>query len=307
MDFNLYPVFLEIMRTRSVTRAAEALGLTQAATSNALARLRNQLNDPLFVRSKGGMLPTHYALSIQPKIEQSMAGLQSLTREQHTELPDISAIRRMFSIIMSDLEEALFLPDLVRLLAVHAPGISLDVRPFRRDALQAQLESGRADLLLAHLTATTNNVVSARLSRQEFACVSRKDHPVVLTRLQLEDYVAFGHILVAPDKGSRRGVVDDVLADLGRNRNIACSVPRFLPACLLAAQSDHLLTLPRQLGEKVASQFGLVVHDLPFELPGFSIGLHWHQTRDSDPEHIVFREFVLGRSRMSSAAGISRS
>lgn len=74
---------------------------------------------------------------------------------------------------------------------------------------------------------------------------------------------------------------------------MVCSVPHFLPACLLAARSTHLLTVPRLLGEMVAKPFGLEIYELPFSMPGFTIGLHWHGTRDSDPEHESFRNFVL--------------
>ena len=76
-----------------------------------------------------------------------------------------------------------------------------------------------------------------------------------------------------------------------------CSVPYFLSGCLLATRSAHLLTVPRLLGERVAGAFALRIHELPFTMPGFTIGLHWHQTRDSDPEHESFRDFVLDTVR----------
>jgi DNA-binding transcriptional LysR family regulator len=293
MDLNLYPVFLEILHHGSVTRAAESLGLTQAATSNALARLRAQLDDPLFVRTSRGMLPTHFALEIQPRIELALQSLQTLAPEETNDLPNIGDIDRHFRIVMSDLEEALFLPDLVAKLAVAAPGISIEIQPFQRLTLQDQLERGSIDFLLAHLTAATKNVISRPLAAQTFACVTRKNNSRIGNSLDLDKFVASGHILITPDKGSRRGVVDDRLKKLGKSRTVVCSLPHFLPACLLAAQSDHLLTLPRRLGEQMAGSLGLKVHDLPFDMPGFMIGIHWHQTRDRDPEHTVFRNFVI--------------
>ena len=53
-DLNLLPVFLTLMEERSVTRAAERLGTTQPALSNALTRLRTLLQDPLFIRERRG-------------------------------------------------------------------------------------------------------------------------------------------------------------------------------------------------------------------------------------------------------------
>jgi DNA-binding transcriptional LysR family regulator len=146
---------------------------------------------------------------------------------------------------------------------------------------------------MAHLTAPVKNLVSKSLSKQEFVCVSRADRPDINGPLSLAQYTTIGHILVAPDRGGTRGVIDDKLRELGYRRNVVCSVPHFLSACLLAARSEYLLTVPRLLGERVAGAFGLRVHELPFSMPGFTIGLHWHQTRDSDPEHTSFRNFVL--------------
>lgn len=293
MDLNLYPVFIEIMRHGSVSKAADVLGLTQPATSNALSRLRRQMGDPLFVRTRNGMLPTHFAKEVLPQIERSVAALSELQIEAPKNLPKIGSLKRHFKIVMSDLEETLFLPDLVEQLALSAPGISIEVRAFRREQLQKDLEAGRIDFVLAHLSAPYKNVVSKPLSPQEFVCVARSGHPQLKGNLSLENYTELGHILVSPDRGGNRGVIDTQLSQMGEKRQVVCSVPHFLSACVLATRSDHLLTVPRLLGEKIANQLSLDIYDLPFAMPGFTIGFHWHWTRESDPEHASFRNYVL--------------
>ncbi len=293
MDLNLYPVFIEIMRHGSVSKAADVLGLTQPATSNALSRLRAQLGDPLFVRTRNGMLPTHFAREILPGIERSVDALKDLQGDRPVDLPEISTLEKHFTIVMSDLEETLFLPDLVENLASVAPGISIEVRQFQRDQLQQDLETGRTDFVLAHLSAPFKNVVSRPLSPQEFVCLARTNHPGLKRKMSLEDYTSLGHILVAPDRGDNRGVVDTQLKEMGEKRKVVCSVPHFLSACVLAARSDHLLTVPRLLGEKIAENLSLKIYNLPFAMPGFTIGFHWHWTRDSEPEHQTFRNYVL--------------
>ena len=293
MDFNLYPVFLEIMRQGSVSKAADALGLTQSATSNALARLRAQMDDPLFVRTRKGMLPTHFAKQARPHVERAMEMLRGLSADTESDAIQLGDLRRRFTVVMSDLEETLFLPTLIEQLATEAPGVGIEVKPFQRERLQENLERGRIDFVMAHLTAPVKNLISKPLTKQGFVCLSRADQRKPDDDLTLDHYTSRGHILVAPDRGGTRGVIDYKLRELGRRRNVVCSVPHFLSACLLAARSDHLLTVPRLLGELVADNFGLKVQGLPFAMPGFTIGLHWHQTRDSDPEHASFRNFVL--------------
>ncbi len=293
MDFNLYPVFIEIMRQGSVTKAAEVLGLTQPATSNALSRLRHQMGDPLFVRTKTGMLPTHFAKGVLPKIEQSVEALKELQVDTPTDLPEIGSIKRHFKIIMSDLEETLFLPNIVESLARAAPGITLEVRQYQGERLQRDFETERIDFALAYLVGTFNSIVSKPLSAQNFICLGRKNHPSLKDGLTLKTYTELGHILVAPDRGGTKGVIDTQLTKMGKKRNVVCSVPHFLSACILASRCNHLLSVPRMLGEKIAREFSLNIHELPFEMTGFTIGLHWHWTRDSDAEHASFRNFIL--------------
>ena len=293
MDLNLYSVFIEIMRHGSVSKAAEALGLTQPAASNALGRLRMQMGDALFVRTRNGMLPTHFASKILPEIEKSVETLRALPLDDQVPLPDIGSISRHFTIVMSDLEETLFLPELIEAMGEKAPRASLEVMQFQSKGLQENLEKGRIDFILAHMSAVVKNVVSKPLTRQDFVCVSRAGHPALDYALSLATYTTLGHILVAPDRGGRRGVIDERLKQLGERRNVVCSVPHFLSACALAARSNHLLTIPRLLGEKVAGNFALEFHELPFSMSGFTIGLHWHSTLDSDPEHASFRNFMI--------------
>jgi DNA-binding transcriptional LysR family regulator len=293
MDLNLYSVFIEIMRHGSVSKAADALNLTQPAASNALARLRTQMGDPLFVRTRSGMLPTHFAEEIVARIEHSVETLNSLPVTDPLALPPLETIKKHFTFYMSDLEEILFLPELIEAMASRAPLATLEVRQYKSDGLREKLEKGRLDFVLAHMTAIVKNVVTKPLCRQDFVCVTRAGHPALEGGLNFETYTSLGHILIAPDLGGRRGVVDVRLKQVGERRNVVCSVPHFLSACALAAHSDHLLTVPRLFGEKVARNFSLDIHELPFEMPGFTIGLHWHQTRDSDPDHASFRNFVI--------------
>ncbi len=295
MDLNLFAVFDAIMRHRSVSLAADSLGLTQPAASNALTRLRGQLGDQLFVRSKNGMLPTRFATAMAPVIERALADLQDVARDSPDRGIALSGLKRNFTFVMSDLEEVLFLTDLVGGLAVSAPKVSIEVRPFRSDILQDALELERVDFVIAHLAMPLKNLVSRPLAELDFVCVLRPGHPAVGKgrAMDLEAYLDQGHVLVAPDSGGRRGVIDDHLRTMDRRRSVVCSVPHFLSACLLVSETDHVVTLPRQLAERAAKHYPLRLLELPFPAGNFSIGLHWLSTRDKDREHAVLREFIL--------------
>ncbi|MDP6871946.1 MAG: LysR family transcriptional regulator [Alphaproteobacteria bacterium] len=295
MDLNLFAVFDAIMRHRSVSLAAQSLGLTQPAASNALTRLRGQLGDQLFVRSKNGMLPTKFATAMAPVIERALADLQGVAQDGPDQGIPLSGLKRNFTFVMSDLEEVLFLSDLVGGLATAAPSVSVEIRPFRSDILQDALEFEQVDFVIAHLTMPFKNLISRPLAKLEFVCVLRPGHPAISADggMELETYLELGHVLVAPDLGGRRGVIDDHLRTMERRRDVVCSVPHFLSACLLVSSTDHVVTLPRQLAERAAKHYPLRLLELPFPAGNFSIGLHWLSTRDKDREHAALRDFIL--------------
>ncbi|MBT5194870.1 MAG: hypothetical protein HOM07_21175, partial [Rhodospirillaceae bacterium] len=174
---------------------------------------------------------------------------------------------------------------------------------FRSDILQDELELERVDFVIAHLEAAVRNLknlVSRPMVTLDFVCVTRRGHDAgrgpkgkMLTAIPLNKYLSHGHILVAPDRGGRRGVIDNHLRAIGQQRSVVCSVPHFLSACLLVSETDHIVTLPRQLAERSARHFPMDLFELPFKAEGFSIGLHWLSTRDKDPEHAALREFIL--------------
>ncbi len=300
MDLNLFAVFDAIMRHNSVSRAAENLGLTQSATSNALTRLRAELGDPLFVRSKNGMLPTSFAKQMAPTIEKALTGLRRVSQIQYEDEPQLSTLHRTFTLMMSDLEEALFLSELMHDLAAAAPAVSIEVRAFRGETLQDELELERIDLVIANLRLPIKNVVSHNLLKQDFVCAVRKDHPIATeigvslnSQISLDEYLRHGHILVSPDRGGRRGVIDEHLREMGKQRRVVGSVPHFLSACLLVSNSDYIIALPRKLAERAHAYYPLKLLELPFAAASFPIALHWLRTRQRDREHAWFRKFVL--------------
>ncbi|MBT4262624.1 MAG: LysR family transcriptional regulator [Deltaproteobacteria bacterium] len=292
MDYNLFPVFVEIMRHRNISKASMALGLTQSATSNALSRLRYQLGDQLFIRTNRGVLPTEYALEIFDRIEHSIENLKSIGTTKTRRTTTLSEISRRFKIVASDLEECLIIPKLVEALSEKAPNIQLEIRPYNRKTIKDEFELNRTDIVMAFLRDDYSNVNSLDLLYQDFCCAVRRGHPVIRENPSLEQFVAQGHLLVSPDKGGFHGVVDDQLKKENLVRKVVASAPHFLSGCQLCSLSDHIITLPRFLAEQVAENFKLNLFELPFKMDGFTIGMHWHQQLHNDPEHRVIRTLI---------------
>ncbi len=292
MDYNLFPVFVEIMRHRNISKASMVLGLSQPATSNALARLRYQLGDQLFIRTSKGVLPTEFALEIFDRIEQSVEDLKNIGTSETRRIFELPDITRRFKIVTSDLEECLIIPKLVKTLSENAPNIQLEIRPYNRKTIKDEFQLNRTDIVMAFLRDVYPSVNSRELLYQDFCCAVRKGHPTIQDNPTIEQFVEHGHLLVSPDKGGFHGVVDDQLKKKNMVRKVVVSAPHFLSGCQLCSMTDYIITLPRLLAEQVADSFKLNLFELPFKMDGFTIGMHWHQQLHNDPEHKVIRTLI---------------
>jgi DNA-binding transcriptional LysR family regulator len=124
IDLNLFLVFDAVYRERNLTRAAEALAVTQPAISNALTRLRRSLDDPLFVRTAHGMLPTPVADNLAPKVSAALQLLDAGTRAG----ADFNAAEsnKVFRLSLNDLAEVSLLPRLLERVQQEAPAVRIE-------------------------------------------------------------------------------------------------------------------------------------------------------------------------------------
>lgn len=104
VDLNLFIVFDAIYTEANLTRAGQIVGITQPAVSNALARLRETFNDPLFVRTAQGMVPTPMAQNIIGPVRNALSLLRVSVQESRIFNPQQAA--KTYRISMTDLTEA---------------------------------------------------------------------------------------------------------------------------------------------------------------------------------------------------------
>ncbi|MBB3962990.1 DNA-binding transcriptional LysR family regulator [Rhizobium metallidurans] len=191
-DLNLLPVFMALFEERNVTRAAERLGITQPALSNALKRLRETMRDPLFVRERYGMQPTQMAQDLAPVIGAALAAIDEAVRGQQDFDP--SKADRLFLIAPNSLVEFVLMPAIVARLREIAPGIRLRLAPFGNDLTEAGVVSGTTAMVIGRITDPPDNLVVQHLMDDGLACVVRADHPLVEERLTKAVYEQLRHV-----------------------------------------------------------------------------------------------------------------
>ena len=293
LDLNLLAVLDAVLRERSVQRAAERLSMTPSAVSHALARLREEVGDPLLVRTPKGMVPTARAERLAPRLREALGALQGVFDDEAGFDP--RAARQVFKISSADLAAFVLLPALMKQLAREAAGLRLVMRAPRPEVLDS-LASGTVDLAFGVFDEAPEGFRYQALFREEYLCLLRKGHPAAAAPLGLEDWLALKHVSVAP-RGGRGSLVDDALAKLGKQREVAVVVPHFLLAPLLVAETELSVLLPARIARHYAKLLPVELLAPPLALPAFTIAQVWHETAHADPAHAWLRRQVVRAGR----------
>ena len=289
LDLNLLLVFDTVYSERSISKAAEKLNLSQPTVSNAVGRLRERLEDPLFTRSPGGMMPTARAKMLAEPVRQALDLLERGIRGR--EEFDHYRSNRTFVIAVEDYGEAVILPRFVDWLARLAPNIQIRVRPEPGGRLTEEMRDGVVDLSLDYFAVGDTSFHNECVLTESLLTLSRTEHPQVRERLSLETFLALRHVMLTPRVGTKP-MIDLALSKRGLRRHIAVEVPRFLSMPLFVQGSDMLCTLPKRMAYLYADHFRLRPHAVPVRTPDFPIFLIWHSSADADPAHQWLRHHL---------------
>lgn len=279
IDLNLLTVFDAVLSERNLTRASTKLNMTQPAISNALARLRVALNDPLFIRTAQGMMPTSRAKQMADPIRQALDLIQNGLREQ--EAFEFKTTKRKFVIAISDYGEAVIMPRFVDWLAKIAPQVEVQIRPELGRYIKEELRDGSIDLATDYFRISGDEFRNVHVMDEHLVSMVRQDHPTIGDHLSIEDYTSMPHVILKQDKP----IVDRVLNKHGLSRYIALQVPHFLSMPLIVQKTDFICTLPKRMALVYADFFRTKIMKTPLEFPNIPIYFMWHQSADGDPGH----------------------
>lgn len=289
IDLNLLKTLDALLREGSVTRAARSLGVGQPATSHALNRLRELCEDPLFVRSGRGIIPT-------PRAEAMREPVSRLLREAarivaHEPAFDPAQTTRTFTLSCPDLL-APTLGALAARVGRQAPGARLVVRPRRPDDAHA-LERGETDVVLSPTPSVGPGLVRRGLGRVRFAIHMDAGHPLVAPRprVTLQAWLVYPQVIVETGHGGS-SLVAATLARAGIERRIGLVVPGFLAALAALRGTELTYAAPRELTAPLLETFGLCAAVPPIDLPEVPVAALWHERFTHDPAHRFFRELV---------------
>ncbi|MGB9090291.1 MAG: LysR family transcriptional regulator [Pseudomonas farsensis] len=286
VDLNLFIVFDAIYTEANLTRAGQIVGITQPAVSNALSRLRETFNDPLFVRTAQGMVPTPMAQNIIGPVRNALALLRTSVQESRIFNPQQA--NKTFRISMTDLTEAVILPPLFQRLRRLAPTLVIESFPCKRRETTKELAAGRLDFAVDAPLNTDPQVRHVRLMQDRYVCAMRPGHPLAESKLTLDSYLGMTHIHISSRRNGL-GYVDLALGKMGVQRRVALRSQHYLMASQVLQQTDMVMTVP----ERFARRHQLRHQPLPVEVPALETHLYWHESTDQDPANRWMREQII--------------
>jgi len=296
VDLNLFIVFDAIYSEANLTRAGQIVGITQPAVSNALARLRETFNDPLFVRTAQGMVPTPMAQNIIGPVRNALQLLRVSVQESRIFNPQQA--NKTYRVSMTDLTEAVLLPPLFQRLRRLAPQVCIESMLSRRREMTKELAAGRLDFAVDAPLNTDPQVRHVKLLDDRYVCALRRGHPLAKEKISLEDYLSLSHIHIS-SRRSGLGYVDLSLGKMGIQRRVVLRSQHYLMASTVLQQTDMAMTVP----ERFARRHDLHYVELPVsDVPNVESHLYWHESTDQDPANRWMREQLIEIAQKVSAS-----
>lgn len=292
-DLNLLVAFKVLMEEASVSRAADKMCISQSAMSHVLQRLRQQLDDPVLVRTPKGMTPTQRALSLHAPTCALLNDVERLIQPPEEFAPATS--QKRFVIAANDYVEFTLLPPLIEKLSKCAPNVEILVKQINGKLPEAEINDNDIDIAIGFdvILDPPSYLRKEHLFSEHIISIARKHHPDFPgEEMSLEQFLSAKHMLMSR-RASGTGLIDDWLEQRGLTRKISLIVPNFLAAPWIVARTDLVLSLPAKIGECLARVAPLKIFPLPISLPDYKLIMVWHSAQEKEPAHAWFRRQVM--------------
>ena len=288
VDLNLLRLFDAVYRARSVSRAAERLGLTQPAASQGLTRLRTLLGDPLFMRAPGGVKPTPRADRLAPAVASALATLELALADAAGFEP--AAAQRTFRIHMSDIGEGRFLPELIPALRERAPGVRLETLPLPRTEVTDALDGGRIDFAFGFLP-QVRDTQRLELLRDRYIVLLRAGHPFTRRKRSgaalLQALRELEFVNVRTHEDTLR-----ILQRLKVEDRLRLTTEHFMVLPAIVRATDLAVVMPRNIAQGFAAEGGYAIVEPPVPGRDFTVSLHWSRRFEADPGNAWLRGLI---------------
>lgn len=286
VDLNLLKVFDAVMSERNITRAAERLCVSQPAVSNALSRLRELHEDPLFIGNAKGVTPTGKAQEIAGAIREALMLIENTLMTDDGFRVETS--QRKFTVALTDYGEFHFLPHLMHQLA-SVRGVDIVCLPEAGATLIQEMKSGAVDLVWDWVKVTDPGYHTELVFEDQTYCIVRKNHPAIGKTLDIETFMELGHVALRPTR-THIPMMERCLDDRNRERNVVVEVSHLLAMASIVSNTELIACLPERLALYYARLMNLDVYPNPIFEATVPVYQMWHKSLDNDLGHKWLRD-----------------
>lgn len=283
IDINLYPLFIAIYEHKNISKVAQMLCISQSAASHALQRLRQQLNDDLFVRASGQMLPTPFAEQIYSSIKKALSTIQNISVQKKVFEPNMV---QSLKIAIHDEIEPMIFPKLVQHFQQHNLDIQFLSSKLDRKTVLADLASQQIDFVIDLERHFDEKIQFTALMSDHFVACSQ------LNFIDQKVYLNSPHIGVS----SRRTgmLVEDIyLSKKQHSRQVFLRCQHYSTALQILEQYPNaILTIPKNVLMHLQAAENLNFFDVPVDMPELNIGMYWHKDLTENSRHIFLRKEI---------------
>ncbi|QKH36864.1 LysR family transcriptional regulator [Achromobacter pestifer] len=290
LDLRLLHAFLVLYEQKNLRKASEELGISQAAMSRGLAKLRLAFDDPLFIPTARGVEPTpraHDCVAPVTEIVELAAERLLPTVPFDPETSD-----RQFSIAASDVGELVLIPELMRTCTAW-PGLRFNAQRLSIKSLPEELKSGAVDVAVGAFPALENAIRCRRLYTEQYVCLVRSGNPILSSPLTQARFLEASHIVVSAGVlGHIHGRAEQALLGMLPASAVKLTSPSFLLSAMIASETDCVLVAPSALARFVKGRCGLEVLPCPLGIDPFDVVMYWHERVHHDPANRWLRTLI---------------
>lgn len=304
MDLNLLRVFLAVYEAKSVGGAALALNMSQPGLSTALARLRKQLGDPLFLRGATGMEPT----SRGRELAESVRGIMRTIDTEVLKPPvfDAATSRREFRIALTDIAEGIYLPTVLQAAQSTNPQITLRSVFMSPRQLEMEMAAGTVDIAVGYYPDIKGSAfMHRRIALHSFACIAGKLARVG-DSMTMAQFSTLPQVVVEAT-GRSQEVFDRFLQKRRLSRYVVLRSPHFMSVPFIVAETNAIAIVPQALADFVADHPHIKQVGIPFTPPVFQSNLYWHKSAHADPANQWLRQALIRNFPAFQARGYDRN
>lgn len=288
LNFFLLKCLVALVEHSHVTRASDALAMSQPAMSRAMSQLRQLTGDPILVKGKGGLIPTAKALQLRDFAVRILKEMDQLLGQAIAFEP--REVRRNFRVVATDYLECVFLDRIANRLTKDYPTIAVSVQhPINPKDLFKVLETGEVDFCIGMLPNTLEDLRHRLIFRDQVVCVAARNHPAAGQLLSPAAFAALDHVVIRPTVHAFGVAVDEALADVGYARNQRVVTPSYLSVPYLVESSGMVALVPETLAKQFAARFDLTTLEIPVDVPPYDVYLYWHERSHGHLDHVWFR------------------